>query len=52
MPLQKSHDNFQKEGVVTVNHMNHDVAEVNGSDLPMLPGFFLYKKELGYEAKV
>ena len=52
MPSQKSHDNFQKEGMVAVNHMNHDVAEVNGSDFPMLPGFFLYEKELGYEAKV
>ena len=52
MPSQKSHDNFQKLGVVAVNHMNHDVAEVNGSDLAMLPGFFLNKKELGNEAKV
>ena len=30
--------------------MNHDVAEVNGSDPPMLPGSFLYEKEPGYEA--
>ena len=30
--------------MVTVNHMNHDVAEANGSDPPMLPGSFLYKK--------
>ena len=52
MPSQKSHDNFQKGGVVAVNHMNHDVAEVNGFDLPMLPGSFLYEKEVGYEAKV
>ena len=37
--------------MVTVNHMNHDVAEVNGSDPPMLPGSFLYEKEPGYEAK-
>ena len=26
MPSQKSHDNFQKQGMVTVNHMNHDIA--------------------------
>ena len=32
--------------------MNHDVAEVNGSDPPMLPGSFLYEKEPGYEANV
>ena len=50
VPLQKSHDNFQKQGVVAVNHMNRDVAEVNGSDPPMLPGAFLYEKEPGYEA--
>ena len=31
--------------------MNHDVAEVNGSDPPMLPGSFLYEKEPGYEAR-
>ena len=31
--------------------MNHDVAEVNGSDPRMLPGSFLYEKEPGYEAK-
>ena len=30
--------------------MNHDVAEVNGSDPPTLPGSFLYEKEPGYEA--
>ena len=48
--LQKSHDNFQKWGVVTVNHMNYDVAEVNSSDPQMLPGSFLYEKEPGYEA--
>ena len=35
----------------SVNHMNHDIAEVNGSDPPMLPGSFLYEKEPGYEAK-
>ena len=34
-----------------VNHMNHDVAEVNGSDPLMLPGSFLYEKEPGYEAR-
>ena len=32
--------------MVAVNHMNHDVAEVNG---PMLPGSFLNEKEPGYE---
>ena len=36
--------------MVAVNHMNHDVAEVNGCDPPMLPGSFLYEKEPGYEA--
>ena len=36
--------------MVAVNHMNHDVAEVNGSDPPMLPGSFLYEKEPGYKA--
>ena len=30
--------------------MNNDVAEVNGSNPPMLPGSFLYEKEPGYEA--
>ena len=35
--------------MVAANHMNHDVAEVNGSDPPMLPGAFLYEKEPGYE---
>ena len=30
--------------------MNHDVAEVNGSDPSMLPGSFLYEKGPGYEA--
>jgi len=30
--------------------MNDDVAEVNGSAPPMLPGSFLHKKEPGYEA--
>ena len=52
VPSQKSHDNFQKQGMVTVNHMNHDIAEVNGSDPPMLPGSFLYKKEPGYPEKI
>lgn len=28
--------------------MNHDVAEVNGSDPRMLPDSFLHKKEPGY----
>ena len=37
--------------MVAVNHMNHDVAEVNGSDPPMLPGSFLYEKEPGYKAR-
>ena len=36
--------------MVAVNHMNQDIAEVNGSDPPMLPGSFLYEKEPGYEA--
>ena len=36
--------------MVAANHMNHDIAEVNGSDPPMLPGSFLYEKEPGYEA--
>ena len=39
-----------KNRVWTVNHMNHDVAEVNGSDLQMLPGSSLYEKEPWYEA--
>ena len=30
--------------------MNHDIAEVNSSKPPMLPGSFLYEKEPGYEA--
>ena len=34
--------------MVAVNHMNHDVAQVNSSDLPILPGSFLYEKEPGY----
>ena len=50
MPSQKSHDNFQKLGAVAVNHINHDVVEVNSSDSPILPGSFLYEKEPGYEA--
>ena len=37
--------------MVAVNHMNDDVAEVNDSDPPMLPGSFLYEKEPGYEAR-
>ena len=37
--------------MVTVNHMNHDVAEVNGSYPSMLPGSFLYEKEPGYEER-
>jgi len=36
--LQQSHDIFQKWGVVTVNHMNDDITEVNGFDPWMLPG--------------
>ena len=35
-----------------VNHMNHDVTEVNGSNPPMLPGSFFYEKECGYKARV
>ena len=38
--------------MVAKNYMNHDIVEVNGSDLPVLPGFFLFEKEIGYEAKV
>ena len=41
-----------KWGVPNGNHMNDDVAEVNGSAPPMLPGSFLHKKEPGYEATV
>ena len=40
MPLQKSHDNFPKEGVVAINHMNRDVVKVNGSDLPNVARLF------------
>jgi len=39
-----------KWGVPDGNHMNDDVAEVNGSASPMLPGSFLHKKEPGYKA--
>ena len=39
-----------KWGVPNGNHMNDDVAEVNGTAPPMLPGSFLHKKEPGYEA--
>ena len=49
MASQESCDNFQKWGVVTVNHMNDDTAEVN--DPRMLSGSFLYEKEPGYEAR-
>ena len=38
--------------MVAVNHMNHDRADVNGSNPPMLPGSFLYKKGPEYEAWV
>ena len=38
-------------GVPNGNHMNDDVAEVNGSDPPVLPGSFLHEKEPGYEAR-
>ena len=55
LPSQKSRDNIQFlviifNYLVAVNHMNYDVAEVNGSDPPMLPGSFLCEKEPGYEA--
>ena len=43
IPSQKSHDIFQKYGVVALNHMNRDVVEVNSSEPPMLPGSFLYE---------
>ena len=39
-----------KLGGITVNHTNHDVAEVNGSKPQMLPGSF-YEKKPGHEAK-
>ena len=39
-----------KWGVPNGNHMNDDVAEVNGTVVPMLPGSFLHEKEPGYEA--
>jgi len=37
-------------GVTTAYHAVDDVAEVNGSIPPMLPGSFLREKERGYEA--
>ena len=40
---QKSHDN---QGMVAVNHMNHDVVGVTGSDPPRLSGSFLYEYSL------
>ena len=40
-----------KWGVPNGTHMNDDVAEVNGSAPPILPGSFLHKKEPGYEAR-
>ena len=43
MLSQKSHDN---QGMVAVNHMNHDVVGVTGSDPPRLPGSFLYEYSL------
>ena len=49
-PQRKSHDNFQKQGVLSVNHMNVDTAEVNGFDPRMLPATFLNKKEPDYLA--
>ena len=36
---------MMKCDTVTVNYMNHDVAEVNGFNPLMLPGSFLYEKE-------
>ena len=41
---------FLKWDMVTINHMNHDLAKINGFDPRMIPGSFLYKKEPGYEA--
>ena len=38
--------------IFKVGHSHDDVAEVNGFDLRMLPGFFLYGKEPGYKANV
>jgi len=40
-----------KWAVPNGNHMNDDVAEVNGLSPPMLPGCFLHKIEPGYEAR-
>ena len=31
-PLRKLHDNFQKQGVLSVNHMNDDMVEVDDFD--------------------
>ena len=31
-PRIKSYDNFQKQGVLSVNHVNDDMVEVNGFD--------------------
>ena len=46
-----AHDAIQiKLGGVTVNHMNHDVAEVNNSKHQILPGSF-YEKSLGTRLK-
>jgi len=39
-----------KWGIHNGNHMNDDVAEVNGSVVPVLPGSFLHEKEPGFEA--
>lgn len=41
---------FKKEGMVTVNHMNYNIEEVNGSNPWMLP--WLHQKEPGYKARV
>ena len=42
----------KKQAVVAVIHMNRDIAEVNSSNSPMLPGSFLYEKEPQYEVRV
>ena len=38
--------------IFKVGHSHDDVVEVNGFDLRMLPGSFLYGKEPGYKANV
>ena len=42
-PHIKSHDNFLKQGVLSVNHVNDDMVEVNGFNHRILPGSSFYK---------